>query len=467
MTCTTRRWLFGLLFAATLGSAGPISAQTSAVKASIKCRNSIGQTGAGLIKAGFKILDTCHGNRDKGKFAGNCNVLAEADLKGAFTKAEGKSVTTFGKKCLAGDPVRANYAGGDIAGVLGDVVRDEVEASGAALQGAPSLVGDKLAAKCHKAVGKARTAIVAEIIKLSTKCQKTADKTASTFEELLGDCVALPAKSGPKAGSAIAKACGAITGPEVGSCTPLPDCLVSAATATGQDLAVALYGTPPECGNAVTETGETCDDGNLTDGDGCDSNCAVTACGNGIVTTGEECDDGNAVDTDACAACQDAVCGDGFVRAGVELCGDSSSAACTNPGDATCPVGECNPGGTTRVLAVHFAPPAGKDLSGIRVLVDYPESRVRIPGFSNEPSVKARVTDLPAGLSEPNDRDYALALSVASSEVLAPGRLASLTFDDCAAASAPTLDQFACQVVDASDTAFNPVDGVTCTVVTP
>ena len=29
---------------------------------------------------------------------------------------------------------------------------------------------------------------------------------------------------------------------------------------------------------------EVCDDGNLIDGDGCDSNCTVTACGNGITT---------------------------------------------------------------------------------------------------------------------------------------------------------------------------------------
>ena len=112
MTCTTRRWLFGLLFAATLGQRG------SDLRADQR-RQSLDQvpqlrsakSGAGLIKTGFKIVDTCHGNRDKGKFAGNCNALAEADLKGAFTKAEDKSFTTFGKKCLAGDVVRANYAG--------------------------------------------------------------------------------------------------------------------------------------------------------------------------------------------------------------------------------------------------------------------------------------------------------------------------------------------------------------------
>jgi len=54
------------------------------------------------------------------------------------------------------------------------------------------------------------------------------------------------------------------------------------------------------CGNGTVDAGETCDDGNAIDGDGCDSNCTVTACGNGIVTAGEECDDGNTLDGDAC-----------------------------------------------------------------------------------------------------------------------------------------------------------------------
>jgi hypothetical protein len=44
------------------------------------------------------------------------------------------------------------------------------------------------------------------------------------------------------------------------------------------------------CGNGLLDIGEECDDGNLTDADGCDSNCKYTRCGNGIVTPGEECE---------------------------------------------------------------------------------------------------------------------------------------------------------------------------------
>ncbi len=61
----------------------------------------------------------------------------------------------------------------------------------------------------------------------------------------------------------------------------------------------------PECGNGILETGEECDDGNLLNGDGCNSNCELEEppgpiCGNGILETGEECDDGNLNVDDGC-----------------------------------------------------------------------------------------------------------------------------------------------------------------------
>jgi cysteine-rich repeat protein len=56
------------------------------------------------------------------------------------------------------------------------------------------------------------------------------------------------------------------------------------------------------CGNGIPEPGEVCDDGNRTDGDGCDSNCTPTGCGNGVVTGSEQCDDGNFENLDGCEA---------------------------------------------------------------------------------------------------------------------------------------------------------------------
>ncbi len=58
---------------------------------------------------------------------------------------------------------------------------------------------------------------------------------------------------------------------------------------------------PPVCGDNIVNLGEACDDGNLVDGDGCDSNCELTpVCGNNLVNYTEECDDGNLVNGDGC-----------------------------------------------------------------------------------------------------------------------------------------------------------------------
>lgn len=72
----------------------------------------------------------------------------------------------------------------------------------------------------------------------------------------------------------------------------------------------------------------------------------ATACGNGALDPGEECDDGNLDDSDDCpSTCQAARCGDGLVRAGVEVCDhgiDDGSDDCLSwcgapPGGERCP----------------------------------------------------------------------------------------------------------------------------------
>jgi cysteine-rich repeat protein len=77
-------------------------------------------------------------------------------------------------------------------------------------------------------------------------------------------------------------------------------------TCTISDQCVSGFcqGNAVTCGDGTIQAscGEQCDDGNAVDGDGCDSNCTLTACGNGIVTSGEECDDGNTVNGDGCSA---------------------------------------------------------------------------------------------------------------------------------------------------------------------
>lgn len=55
-----------------------------------------------------------------------------------------------------------------------------------------------------------------------------------------------------------------------------------------------------KCGDNSVDAGEECDDGNLSNGDGCNDLCQTVICGNGIVEPGEMCDDSNTDNGDGC-----------------------------------------------------------------------------------------------------------------------------------------------------------------------
>lgn len=69
-------------------------------------------------------------------------------------------------------------------------------------------------------------------------------------------------------------------------------------------VVITVSAPPPLCGNGALDAGETCDDGNTVDTDGCRNNC--TKCGDSIVQAGvEQCDDGNIISGDGCSStCQ-------------------------------------------------------------------------------------------------------------------------------------------------------------------
>ena len=91
------------------------------------------------------------------------------------------------------------------------------------------------------------------------------------------------------------------------------------------DVPWANFGTGAAavCGNGILEVGETCDDGNTLNGDGCTATCTIqagyyctgapsvctTVCGDGIVAGAEQCDDGNVLSGDGCSStCQSEGC---------------------------------------------------------------------------------------------------------------------------------------------------------------
>lgn len=159
----------------------------------------------------------------------------------------------------------------------------------------------------------------------------------------------------------------------------------------------------PDCGNAVVDSGEGCDDGNLVSGDGCSAacveeycgdgaindngaeacddgaansnstadacrtDCSLPSCGDGVTDTGEECDDGNADDSDGCTSLCTS-CGNGLVG-GTEQCDDGNNAAgdccspsctyeaygtsCTGPSATQCTAPGCNGTGTCSLLPAN------------------------------------------------------------------------------------------------------------------
>ena len=99
---------------------------------------------------------------------------------------------------------------------------------------------------------------------------------------------------------------------------------------------------PAICGNNLVEAPETCDDGNTTSGDGCSNVCVAeqpVVCGNAVLETNEECDDGNLLNNDGCSnICEFEIpefCGDGLVQA-PEQCDDGNNAS----GDGCSPICE-------------------------------------------------------------------------------------------------------------------------------
>lgn len=87
---------------------------------------------------------------------------------------------------------------------------------------------------------------------------------------------------------------------------PVPAVTGTVAPAATVVLDPALPACPAvaECGNGALDAGETCDDGNRADCDGCSADCmrVDAQCGDGARECGEQCDDGNVVDGDGCEA---------------------------------------------------------------------------------------------------------------------------------------------------------------------
>jgi cysteine-rich repeat protein len=410
-------------------ASGAVAAQSPAAK----CRKALAKAGVGSVKGALKTLDKCHSKRNKGKFQGDCNVVASPQAKIAAAQQ---------KACGGAPDALAQFIGNDATGQIAGAIQSNLAASGGELQGAPALAGDKTKIKCHAAIGKGRSGIVNAIVKGATACQKRLDKSGSVGP-LAADCVVGAGAAGSKASGKITKACGGTSGADVDSCDALPDCVVASATTTGQAIARGIYssagGGIAECHNGRIDEGETCDPG-LFDTDTC-VDCQPAGCGDGTTTSPEECDDGNTASGDGCSA--------------------------------TCTV-ETPPGGSvvTLVVALTHDPANTGDVAGVEITVDYDPAKTSIPGSGNVPATEGRLQNLgPDDVqfsvadrdSNTDGQDDQLFIPYGSLGTLPPGDIVRVILDGAPGASISGAD-FTCTVQTAVDALGTPLGGVTCGV---
>ena len=106
------------------------------------------------------------------------------------------------------------------------------------------------------------------------------------------------------------------------------------------------------CGNGILESIEQCDDGNLINGDGCDSLCRLeqTQCGDGIIDIGEQCGEpglsclpGEVCSQCGCQPAPTGQCGDGAINFG-EQCGEPGLSCGIGQTCTNCACGPLQPG---------------------------------------------------------------------------------------------------------------------------
>jgi cysteine-rich repeat protein len=161
---------------------------------------------------------------------------------------------------------------------------------------------------------------------------------------------------------------------------------------------------------------------------------ATGSCGNGAIDPGETCDDGNTSDNDGCPA-------------------DCAVDSCTPDADRTVDV------------TVSFDAPYGVLVAGMSLLVDYPEGTVTLDGSGRVPPerfipVSREGRFLIAGF----DLDHAVRVVAASDKEIEPSALARIVFGRCQGQDVPAAEAIRCTVIEASDPFQNARDNVTCSV---
>jgi hypothetical protein len=395
-------------------------AQVQPRSSNLKCRNHIGSSAQRLVTRGLRLVDDCYDQGPSPRPCAQVQKLRPGPFLGApaaFALAETFTAGITNAWCIQETDILANYPaakrGSGTINLVGTQAQILINASAATLQGPISPGGKGRSARktrrCIRAIGEVRTKIVRQVLGQAIRCQRSIDRTASSFGIISPTCLG-PARKVSQRSKAIDRACAGFAGPDIGSCGPLPDCVVASATQTGHDLAVATYGARPEqqgllCGNGVIDAGETCDDGSANSPTGtCTDQCQKARCGDDRVEAGvEQCDPGSqgkdssnpkTNDPDCNSDCMLTTCGDGVLYTGTkrspEQCDDGDKNG--TPGDqctSTCQFVTVGcPGGSTIDVTMTFVSDSSTfssgNVAGIDLQVAYPPS-VSFPGSQDIP----------------------------------------------------------------------------------
>jgi hypothetical protein len=120
----------------------------------------------------------------------------------------------------------------------------------------------------------------------------------------------------------------------------------------------------------------------------------------------------------------------------------------------------------TIAFRASLVPPVGAEPTSAGILLAYNSTKLSIPGSGTVTSVRQRVVappPIPQGFT-PNDLNYAVRVAITRNIPL--GVLFTATFDRCAGAPTPTLDDVSCTVLSCAQ-GGGEVVGCTCTVAQP
>ncbi len=326
-------------------AASPVLAQVGSDDQ--KCINELNKNFQKVAKAQGKAICSCIKDGSKGKLGvQTIEECLTADNKGKVGKTKAKALTKVGAKCVApppfgpNDPNTANALAMDKElELIHDIFGSDLDAT------ILDFSVDKSGAKCQSDVAKQAKKCQDAKLKGFNKCKKDGLKDGSiTSASGLEACVGADPKGkvvkecDTKLASKINKKCTGVTGLEtafpgcgtgdLGELKTCVDEIVECRVCLALDLVdnidrdcdtfddgLSNGSCVFVCGNGELEPGESCDDGNSMDGDGCSSSCAVeegfdcagepsacaAICGDSLIRGSEECDDGGTANGDGCS----------------------------------------------------------------------------------------------------------------------------------------------------------------------